>query len=292
MESIFELNSVLAAFAGGVFGTSIGGLSAFLFCGFLILAGELIVIAGGPETFTTQIGLGPLFGPHVAFAAATVAAAYAGKKGYLDTGVDILTPLIKFKDWRILAVGGIFGIIGYLLGAFFTGLDLPTDVLALTIVLLQISARLIWGNTGIFGEFDTCKSDCDSRWKWDASEEGCWVPAQRTIGLTIILGLGVGVASGYMVLMTDSVFIGFGFAGFLLILLQTIGVGPVTHHIALPAALATAATGSLIVGGVFGIIAAFAADLLSRAFTDWADTYIDPPACSILVVSTLVILVL
>ncbi len=52
------------------------------------------------------------------------------------------------------------------------------------------------------------------------------------------------------------------------------------------------ATGSLLMGGIFGIIAAIVGDLLSRAFTDWGDTYIDPPACSIVVVTTMVMILL
>lgn len=263
-----------------------------MFCGLLIFAGELIVIAGGPEIVTAELGLGPFFGPHVAFCAGTVAAAYAYSRGKLETGLDIITPLVKLGAWDVLFIGGIFGVFGYALNQVFFAMNIPTDTLALTIVVLQIVGRTIWGKTGVFGDFDPEGKNYKSRWDSRATKEAAWVPFQRPFGMIFMLGLGVGLASGYMSLVTGSEVIGFGFTAFSLILLQTMGIGPVTHHIALTSALATIATGSLITGGVFGIIAAFVGCLLSRVFNDWGDTHIDPPACSIMVVSSIVILIL
>src|SRR6056297_1687650 len=84
----------ITAFAGGAFGAAIGALPAFIFTGFVVIAGEALNIAGGaPEGasgITGYVGFGPIFGPHISFAAGAAAAAYAAKQGYMDDGKNIL----------------------------------------------------------------------------------------------------------------------------------------------------------------------------------------------------------
>ncbi|MFP4020683.1 MAG: hypothetical protein ACLFUK_03675 [Halanaerobium sp.] len=106
------------------------------------------------------------------------------------------------------------------------------------------------------------------------------------------LGLSVGLISGYITITTGSKFIMFGITAASLIILETKGKGPVTQHIAFPAAVAAIATGSVIWGGIFGILGAFIGEFFARLFYDWGDTHIDPPACTIAVLITTAMLFL
>ena len=96
-SDLWMLGMLLAAFAGGAFGAAIGALPAFIFTGFLVMLGEGVRILSGdysglmgldPATLesaaiTSQIGFGPVFGPHISFAGGVAASAYAAKKGYM-----------------------------------------------------------------------------------------------------------------------------------------------------------------------------------------------------------------
>lgn len=282
-----DLGLILAAFGGGLFGTAIGALPAFIFCGFLVIAGEAIAVAGGSAAdvigFTDAIGFGTLFGPHIAFAGGAAASAYAAHvKDSLEDGADILTPLLKIgaedQVWDILVVGGVFGVLGYFLnGIFGEVLALPTDTIALTVAVSALIHRIIFCKTGIFGEYDPELSDS----RWDPPASIAWLPFQMKAGHLISLGLGVGLVSGYVTLATGSVFIMFGITAASLIILETKGAGPVTHHMALPASAAAAATGSVLLGGVYGILGAVVGEFFARLFYDWGDSHIDPPACAI-----------
>lgn len=287
MVELMDLNLILAAFGGGLFGAAIGALPSFIFCGFLVIAGEALAMAGGPAAevlgMTGAVGFGTLFGPHVGFAAGAAASAYAAHvKDSLEDGADILSPLIKIgmddDVWDILVVGGLFGILGYFLnGIFGTVMGLPTDTIALTVAVSALIHRVIFCETGIFGSYDPEMSDS----RWAPPADIAWLPFQMRAGHLIPLGLGVGLVSGYVTLATGSVFIMFGITAASLIILETKGSGPVTHHIALPASAAAAATGSVLMGGLYGILGAVIGEFFARLFYDWGDSHIDPPACTI-----------
>lgn len=283
------LNLVLAAFGGGAFGAALGALPAFIFCGFAVMAGEALALATGGGVITGSIGFGTLFGPHIAFAGGAAATAYAGQKGKLDDGANILAPLYGINEnWDILMVGGIFGILGLVINQFFASIGTPTDTIALTVAISALIHRLAFSKTGIFGTYDPDKSD--SRWKPPA--EIAWLPWQMNFSQLLALGVSVGLVSGYITIITGSKFIMFGITAASLIILETKGKGPVTHHIAFPAAAAAIATGSVIWGGIFGILGAFLGEFYARLFYDWGDTHIDPPACTIATLITAAMLFL
>ncbi|RCW51354.1 MULTISPECIES: hypothetical protein [unclassified Halanaerobium] len=287
MAGLFNLGLILSAFGGGVFGAALGALNSFIFCGFLVIAGEAISVASGVGSFTNAIGFGTWFGPHIGFAAGAAAAAYAARKGYVE-GRDIITPLMKFKDPSVLLVGGLFGILGYFVNGIIAGVGTPTDTIALTVVISAIIKRVMFSDTGVIGTYNPEHGDS----RWSPSEDIAWLPFQMHAGELLMIGLGVGLVSSKISLITGSSFIGFGIAAASLIILSTIGGSPVTHHIALPAALAAMATGSVIVGGIFGILGAFLGEFFARLFYDWGDTHIDPPAATIATLTTVVMLFL
>ena len=152
----------IAAFAGGAFGAALGALPAFIFTGFLVIAGEAANIlqeeltGAGVEAasqltvgITGSIGFGPIFGPHVAFAGGAAAAAYAARQGYMDTGFDyyeaknIAHALGTRPD--VLAVGGAFGILGMVVRQVSAGFALPWDPIAMGVVLSAVFHRIVLG---------------------------------------------------------------------------------------------------------------------------------------------------
>ncbi|MFW5695899.1 MAG: hypothetical protein ACOCYB_12065 [Alkalispirochaeta sp.] len=304
MESVgefFSLGYFIAAFGGGLFGAALGALPAFIFTGFLVIAGEMIAAMGETSAVTAQVAFGAVFGPHISFGGGVAAAAFAAKKGIVDAGRDILTPPtkggVRSDFWQVLVVGGVFGVIGHLIRAIGEGvLALPTDNIALGVFLSALIVRVVFspGKTGIFGQFDS--SVASSRMSLPEDRHNAWLPFFSRIELLLLVGAGVGALSAWMSLLTGSVFIGFGISAASLIALNAIGPVPVTHHISLVGALGglavaepLGATAGVIGGLVFGVIAALIGELGARLFISWGDTHVDPPAFAIFIGTSLVI---
>ena len=281
----------IAAFAGGAFGAALGALPAFIFTGFLVMAGEGANIlkselAGAgvindPSALTVGItgslAFGPVFGPHVSFAGGAAAAAYAARKGYMDTGFDyyeaknIAHALGTRPD--VLAVGGLFGILGMLVRNVSTGIfpaagqGLPWDPIAIGVVLSAVAHRVFLGYP-LIGEV---KGDSVldmtpfEREEMRQTAEGGevvadggvetdggtgyqrfvvepWLPHQYEWANVAMLGLTVGLVAAYTGLATGSAFLAFGISAATLLFLNC-GVEqiPVTHHISLPASTAALA---------------------------------------------------
>ncbi|TKG93934.1 permease [Puteibacter caeruleilacunae] len=276
--NIFEL---LVAFAGGIFGAAIGALPVWILCGLAVLIGATVNMVNGAPEFTNFVAWGSFLGPHTSFAGGTAAAAFAGKHKILDSGRDICTPLVGLNKPRLLLVGGIFGAIGYVL--FWMIMQVPnysdiawTNTIALAVILNMFIVRIAFGKTGLFGK------PAEGQNRWIASDNGCWVPYQSDPLQLILLGLGVGIPAAYFtVIMPGSIGITFGFVTFLLIFMQFGFKVPVTHHIALSAAMMTAATGNVAWGVSFGILAAYLGELSACTFVYHGDTHIDPPTMAL-----------
>lgn len=301
---LFDPVMFLAAFGGGLFGAAIGGLPAFIFTGIMVIAGEALFIATGNAAITGMIAFGPFFAPNIAFGGGVAAAAFAAKKGMLGAGKDIVTPLMTYgahKDfWQVLLVGGVFGIVGHLINAGLVSIGTPTDTIAVGVWVSALIVRVVFspGKTGVLGKHDP--SVASSRLGLPEDRSIAWLPFQSRIEVLIIVGVSVGFISSVASLATGSAVIGFGIAAFSLMFLEMKGPVPVTHHIALPAALAAlamvdagqAAMVAVMVGGVFGILGALLGELHARLFHNWGDTHIDSPAFAIFILTTVVILVL
>jgi len=133
---------LLGAAAGGAFGAALGALPAFIFTGFLVIAG----VAGGG---LVGVGFGPVFGPHISFAGGAAAAAYASKNGLMESGFDyhngkdIGFALGSRPD--ILAVGALFGVFGVLGEQLLRFLAVPTDPIAIMVVISAFAHRAVFG---------------------------------------------------------------------------------------------------------------------------------------------------
>ena len=263
MEALLEVNwlyLVVAAFAGGAFGASLGALPAFIFTGFMVIAGE----AGGLGGVTGEIAFGAVFGPHISFAGGAAAAAYAAKKGYMESGFDFheaknITYALGTKV-DVLVVGGLFGVLGLVITQISAGFALPWDPIAVAVVLSAILHRVFLGYSVIgkvqgngildmtpFEREDKRQSaegtiDDHMKKATDRLAAEPWLPHQYTWGSVAFLGLIVGILGAFIAIATGSPFLGFGISAASLLFLN-LGVAnfPVTHHITLPASTAALA---------------------------------------------------
>lgn len=267
---------------------------------------------------TGAVGFGPVLGPHVAFAGGVAAAAYLGRAETLDTGFryhqakKITKPVGSGTD--ILVVGGVFGVFGVLVARLAAGLELPIDPIALAVVLSAFAHRLAFGYP-VFGRIrdldssilDMSEFEAGSYWGSEGHETSqgtggrhvveVWLPDHYQWQNVAVLGLAVGIASGYIALVSGSAFLAFGIAafavGFLAFGLYSV---PVVYHMALPASIAALALDAgepvvaLVVAGVFGVVAALLGELAQRTLYAHADTHLDPPFVAIVLTSLLITL--
>ena len=271
--------ALLTAFGGGIWGAAVGAVPAFIFTGVLAMLGAVAALSG--HTDVVQIAFGPAFGPHVSFGGGVAAAAFAASRGHLKTGRDVGTPLMGLKRVDVLFVGGIFGAAGWainmLLGRF--GVGSWTDTIAVTVVITAMVARLVYVRTSLVGAVSTP----DGR-LFRPDDSATWLPWQQDFAHVLMIGLGVGafaayLASGAMPAGADAM--SFGIATAVLVFLIMGNKVPVTHHIALPAALGVL-HGAGFAGGVLcGVAGGVVGEIASRAFLIHGDTHIDPPAVGI-----------
>lgn len=322
----FDLLWLVASFGGGAFGAAIGGQTAFIFTGILYMIG-LGGYLGGVDMgwFMGSIVFGPVFGPHIAFLGGAAAAAYAAKKGVMAGGAngrDIVTPLAGIGRSDVLVVGGVFGMVGYLVNNLLAEVpalsvsdpDLHygaevigwTDTVALTIVIVSIAVRFIWGSTGLFSTKDHALLA--------VGEGKHWVEHQEGWGISAMHGLTSGIMSAFATIwlvvfifptapgiVNHAQLVGWAISAISLIFLSLGMKTPVTHHMTIVASIAalkfapilagtsdvTAWDGdvmivvAVIIGGIFGALAGVLGEALSRMTNANGDTHIDPPAFAI-----------
>jgi hypothetical protein len=281
--------ALLAAFGGGVLGAAMGAVPVFIFTGLLAIVG--VAAAAGGSTDLLQVAFGPVLGPHISFGGGVAAAAYAGSRGCLKTGRDIASALMGLGRMDVLVVGGLFGSLGYVVLWALTAAGIApwTDAIALTVVISNIAARLLFGRTGLFG---TVSTPLGQRFRPDDSAS--WLPWQETWPHVAFIGVAIGLAGAFLVaksgLGSGRESLGFGISTVILTFLVMGNKVPVTHHISLPAALGVVNGGGVVVGALCGLIGALIGEIASRAMLIHGDTHIDPPAVAIAAVATLLAL--
>lgn len=279
-----DILSLIAACGGGILGACIGALPSFIMAGIVAIAGGSIVLAGGADLTVGNVAFGSILGPHIAFAGGVAAAAYAAnkKKILASGGGDILSSLNGLGDPGVLIVGGVFGVLGYIVNYVYAGvLGLQTDTVAMTVVTLAIITRFAFGNTGLTG-------------KYTGEGPRTYFSTGKGLVNNIVIGAGFGaavsfVAGSLMAAGVDPALLGifpavcFGISATSLIFTQTGFATPATHHITLPAASAAIAAANPIVGVVFGILGALLGDFAGNTFNSHCDSHIDPPAVTIFI---------
>ena len=181
-----------------------------------------------------------------------------------------------------------------------------TDTVALTVFISGLVARVMFGRTGIFGSLDDAARE---RGRFVPDGEAVWLDYQQGFLQSVVLGLGTGLLSAYIVVafsnagsgaIAAAAVLGWGISAASLILLQIGFSCPVTHHMTLPAGVAATAVllafgGSpgvaMIAGAVAGIGGSLLGELFSRLFLIHGDTHVDPPAAAIAAMGTIIIVV-
>lgn len=322
---------LLAAFAGGAFGAAVGALQSFSLAGLMIVVGELYALvhrtvgAEAPVDITGSIGFGVVLGPHVAFGGGAAAVAFAAQRGYLETdfqyheGKHITRGLGSRPD--VLVVGGLFGVVGYAVATASVTLGVPTDPVALGVVLSALAHRVAFGYDLVgasprrlfdMSPFERGERHSDADIATDGGRSPLvvepWLPYQYRWRHVSILGAVVGVLGAYVAYVTASAFLAFGISVVALAFLCA-GVAeiPVTHHMSLPASTVVIASvdsaepltprivaaavplgDALLLGAVLGVVGALVGEAAQRVFYAHADTHLDPPAASIVVTTFLI----
>jgi hypothetical protein len=295
-----DWQTALGALAGGLFGAAIGGLPAFIFTGFLALVGVALALAGAEYNFLANVTFGPTFGPHVTFCGGAAAAAYAARKGKLENGRDIATPLAGTADMAILGVGAAFGLLGYVAVEVLSAPDWMssnTDVIALVVALSNVLARVMFGRTGVLGR---PSDEARRRGRLRTGDDASWVQWQEGWKESLVLGGGLGIMAAWLATNAGAIddetarlIVPFGYAlsAISLIFLAFDRPVPVTHHMTLMGALGAVVFDNILWGAVFGILAALLGELFSRLFLIHGDTHIDPPAWAIFPVTTIILVI-
>ena len=199
----FELGILLAAFGGGLFGAAIGALPAFVFTGLAVLVAVGAGLGGASFDVLGLVAFGPVTGPHVTFAGGAAAAAFAARRGDIEDGKDIITPLAGLGDPLPLLVGGIFGAGGYALQVLLMNLLPPfqtafyptyIDVIAVVVTVSAIITRLAFGRTGLFGSLD---AEAHERGRFSTGEGRVWLAYQEGFLQASVVGLGTGLLAAW-----------------------------------------------------------------------------------------------
>lgn len=320
MDLVLEpwaITTLLICFGGGIVGTAIGALFAFIMCGVIVLTGCLVVMCGGGDFLLMQVGLGPIWGPHVGgFIAGAIAGTYAAgiKKNHPNWaglgGKDILSPLIG-TSWDVMVVGGLGAVATH--AVFQLLLVIPIiqkfDCIALALVLTAMLARGLFQKQAPWGDSESIKKH---GYLGTDNHAISWVPWMAPWRLLVVYGFGWGLLSGGLAWGTKTMLdpmvvegsvsatgafvvpliIGWSLAAIMLIglnlaadLLQggTIQKFPVQHHNAILGALAYLYWGNILIAGIVGLLAALLGELMARMFWNHGSNHIDPPACAIAV---------
>lgn len=303
----FSLFWAICAIGGGMIGAGIGGNWAFVMTGFSVFLGFAVAATTGSDVVLNYMAFGPVFGPHICFAAGAAAHAYAGKLGLNGEkkGKDIDTSPAGFGNPTLLWIGAAFGLGGYLVERcirLIPWFGHNTDTVALTVLLSGLVARLIFGKTGIFN------------WTSQLTDKECWLRWQEKPSQWITIGVGASVLSGGLtltvayllphvspetekVLLANAQTLPFGISAITILMLILGFKIPVTHHITITAGLAAmvwfpvlgnSLLLALVAAVVFGLMAAGLAEFSQRLMYARGDTHIDPPAAAIWLSHTVV----
>lgn len=283
-----DIFALLAAFGGGILGASIGALPAFIMTGVTCLIGAI----AGEANVVGSVAFGSMFGPHIAFAGGVAAAAYARKAGKLENGADIATAGFGLGDPVVLLVGGIFGIVGFLIayavGLLFGPIIPATDTPGITVFISGIIARLAFGKRGLLSGGDR---------KVLSSGNALTTTLIVAVGYSLITGgiyaalTAAGVAADSPLMASYNVIM-FGIAAVGLVFAEFGQAYFGCHHILIISAMAamrgTSPAMSVILALVCGVIAALLCDFETNFINTDVDSHIDGPAFAICIMTFLI----
>ncbi|MBF0499353.1 MAG: hypothetical protein HQM09_04435 [Candidatus Riflebacteria bacterium] len=282
-----SLATLLSAFCGGILGAAMGGLQAFILCGFTIVIGTGLNLCTNNPDFMQAISWGPFLSPHIAFAGGVAASAFAGRRGCLKSGREINVSLMGNDSPETLLVGGFFGLLGQLFKMLYETIphigSYPwTNTMALSVFTTNVIARLVFGKTGILG---TVPQGCR---RGIPSQCSNWILWESRPSQLIIIAIAVSYPIADMILKYPALAgVSFGIGAFSLLFLHFGNHMPVFFHIALAAETGATLSGDPWWGVTFGLLASFLGELVARLFLIHGDTHIDPPSGALVFLGSL-----
>ena len=308
--------TIIYAFAGGVFGTSIGALWAFILCTLLAMFGSFMVLQGGDGYFLSYVALGPIFGPAVGgFLSGVVASTYAAgvrKNHPTNNGKDIITPLVG-TSWDVLVVGGLTAVVSLYLMEVLKLIPFlnQSDIGAISIIIISLVTRVLFLKEGVCGKKESIK---EFGLFGTNNYAISWVGWQSPPAKLAVMGISFGAFSGAIVagmqgLLNPLVeqgsvdkgtahlvclFFTWALSGVMLTMLclsegDKIKV-PVTHAIGLVASLVflhteplVGANNAILFAMLGGLTAVIFQEIGARLFYNHGGNHVDPPAFSIAV---------
>lgn len=269
---MFSLSSIILAFFAGILGTLIGGTQTFICTGFVGLLIFLLEHVGVNTTFLNEALSNNLFLPCIIFNAAGLATAYAGTKHEIR-GVETSRSLAFTNDPKVLLVGAIGGVLGYLIFAFENYFSFPVDTGAVSVILVGVLGRILFNQEDTYNEknLDFLEKASPSFW-----------------GFQFLIGLAVSTVMAYFAKETGLYTIGFSISALTLIFALSDPAFPATHHTTLVVGYAMAQTGNILIAVIFGIIAHFIGLIFGMVLNTDCGTHIDPPAVAIATCSLII----
>ncbi len=275
------LLQILTAFGGGMAGSLIGGTMAFAFAGLTGLIGIILILSTGDSTFLDQITFGPFLGPHVAFAGAVAAAAFAGQKSLLP-GSDADRPLFHFKDPSVLLVGGMFGVIGHIIERFLASTGIPMDTVATTVVISGVLVRLLITRSSLLSTSDAesvPETDTDTIYDADGDDGITAGSTASTVLFDGVWAFGLGLITAFIVDLTGIESIGFALsAASLFMAYSSAAPFPVTHHVTMVAGYAMMTFDSYFIAAIFAVIAVITGIFVEKWTNMDVKSHLDMPA--------------
>ena len=275
-RTMFSASTAFLAFCLGVVGAIFGGTQVFITTGFAGLFIYALKAAGVESEFLMNTLLNTVFLPAVIFNAASVSTAFAARRGYDVDGWDVTHSLLFTHDPLVMLVAGVGGLAGYLVFATAVSLGVPADQGSVSVILIGILTRLIFGQG-----------------HWVNPEATAYYKREGVRYWLFQLVNGVAICSVVAIVLShvDPAYYTIGFSvSAALILLSTFDVQhktyPTTHHETLVVGYAMGATGgNVVVAVLFGLLANLIYLLFARYCNENCDTHIDPPAVAIAICS-------
>lgn len=294
---ILSLPAILSAFAAGVFGAAVGGTQGFVILG---LAGVgAIALNGAGVSFLASTIFGVWLNPPFWFAPCEIATSYAGKRGYWDNPKDVNKSLLALRHPDVLLVGGISGIVAYLVFLFLRDIvGLNGDQGAATIILMPLVYKIVTEKT-VFGKPSAEIQALGGR--YSCRHDVHWVPTLHQGPEKLLWGLAWATLQGLCCWEIGTIYgatedlsiwasnspayFAFFVSALSLVFAISAEAAP-SHHITLSAGYAfcscAAAGGSLGLAFIwamgFGTFACFLSDFGGDTLTVHGSTFIDPPA--------------
>ncbi|MGN1182581.1 MAG: hypothetical protein ACI4SR_06185 [Faecalibacillus sp.] len=266
---MFSLLSIILAFFAGILGCLIGGTQTFICTGFVGIVITILSQCQVDVSFMNEFVSNHLFLPCIIFNGAAFATAYASQNHSLR-GVETSRSLAFTNDYKVLLVGGIAGVLGYLIFAFENYFHFPIDTGAVSVILVGVLGRILFNQENTYNK--------DNLLYLKSAHMSFWV-------YQMIIGLSVSCVMAFFAKETGLYTIGFSISALSLIFALTDPAFPATHHTTLVTGYAMMQTGSMLLAVLFGLLAHFIGLIFGMIFNTDCGTHVDPPAIAIALLS-------